>query len=701
MNRLSRAEQSISLEPRVMDTLVYLAQHPGRPVSRDELLEKVWQRVVCEQSVNRNIAELRKALGDDSQAPRYIETIPKRGYRLIAEVSPLPVTAAATPRRHLRWVIVAAPLGLALAIGAIWWLPAEPSWNQTAQFQSLSALTEGSSETFDPAIDPAGRSIVYAQRAAAGERSHLFRIQADGAGLQQLTSADADDYSPDLSADALSIVFVRRSAGVCRIMLLTLDAEAKVRSERELLRCGESSDSRVIWAENDTSIAFTDRDSFATPYRVFLFDLNTGEKQQLTNPETNLAWDYKRKGAYRGYGDYWLARAPDRSGFLFARNFYGEETDVFEMKWRERKPIEVFEWGWQLGAFSYNASSDGLIYNDTPNSLVEHRFSDGDRQTLLQAESEIYAPVLGPAGDRLLHIVSQQRWQIWQRKLGDADEPGALIASSSHEYFGQYAHHSERLVFVSQRSGQPELWLREQDGQQRQLLRSPFWIEHKPLRWAPDDSAILLEVSNVLLSVDTADGTVRQHTPDSSTHLPEHWVASAPAWSRDGRHIYFASDRSGSWQIWRVSRELEYEWVADYGVKRLKAKLSDSDFQQITTRGGYSARESLDGQWLYFSKPHEHGLWRMPVTGGDEVLLIADFDADHRHHWEVHVDGIYYRPNTGNPSGIYRFDLEQKSSSLIAEDVPNQGRQFSLSADRSSLVFNRREGRGSQLYAAR
>ena len=87
LNLVERNGESIKLEPRAMDLLVYLATARERVVSADELLREVWQgRVFDDGIVYKKINQLRKAFGDDPQGPRVIETIPKRGYRLIAAV---------------------------------------------------------------------------------------------------------------------------------------------------------------------------------------------------------------------------------------------------------------------------------------------------------------------------------------------------------------------------------------------------------------------------------------------------------------------------------------------------------------------------------------------------------------------------------------------------------------------------------------
>ena len=88
--RVSRGGKDVRLEAKAMQVLVYLAEHAGRAVSRDELEGQVWPgRVVTEDSVTNAIAKLRRVFGDNARHPRVIETVPKSGYRLIAEVMPV------------------------------------------------------------------------------------------------------------------------------------------------------------------------------------------------------------------------------------------------------------------------------------------------------------------------------------------------------------------------------------------------------------------------------------------------------------------------------------------------------------------------------------------------------------------------------------------------------------------------------------
>jgi dipeptidyl aminopeptidase/acylaminoacyl peptidase len=103
-----------------------------------------------------------------------------------------------------------------------------------------------------------------------------------------------------------------------------------------------------------------------------------------------------------------------------------------------------------------------------------------------------------------------------------------------------------------------------------------------------------------------------------------------PSWSRDGKTIYFTSDRTGSFQIWRHD-------------------LTTGRETQLTHDGGQASRESFDGKTLYFSKLSGGGIWSIPVNGG-EVQHITD--ALHFGYWgelAVTENGLYLIDSAADP----------------------------------------------------
>src|SRR5690349_12076887 len=85
--RVLKGDEPRALEPRAFNLLVYLIENRGRVVEKQELFEQVWKETfVTDNALTRAIKQIRSAIGDEAAAPRYIETVPKRGYRFAAEL---------------------------------------------------------------------------------------------------------------------------------------------------------------------------------------------------------------------------------------------------------------------------------------------------------------------------------------------------------------------------------------------------------------------------------------------------------------------------------------------------------------------------------------------------------------------------------------------------------------------------------------
>jgi TolB-like protein/DNA-binding winged helix-turn-helix (wHTH) protein len=123
--RVTKGEENRPLTPRAFDVLVFLMKQKGRVVEKAELFEAVWrENFVSDNALTKVIKEIRQALSDDANAPRYIETVPKRGYRFIAEIAdtpthPVPSIPAAGnfERRRLMVLILVGLVALSLLAG--------------------------------------------------------------------------------------------------------------------------------------------------------------------------------------------------------------------------------------------------------------------------------------------------------------------------------------------------------------------------------------------------------------------------------------------------------------------------------------------------------------------------------------------------------------------------------------------------------
>lgn len=124
--QIERDGVSLHIEPKLVEVLLYLAHRPGEVISREELLDYAWHKqVVCDEALTRTISELRTLLGDSGRERRYIRTVPKRGYSLIAEprlIAEENVFAATPKDKDVEETAIVEPTPLRFRRLLRWWI---------------------------------------------------------------------------------------------------------------------------------------------------------------------------------------------------------------------------------------------------------------------------------------------------------------------------------------------------------------------------------------------------------------------------------------------------------------------------------------------------------------------------------------------------------------------------------------------------
>lgn len=234
------------LQPRLIGLLSCLAEYAGQTCTREQLLNRVWSRKVLNDEVlSRSIADLRLALDDDARAPRYIETIPKLGYRLLAEVRPLDSAAApvaalsnasagpipvvdVTARRKPVLALVGTVSGVLAAIAALlWWswptgdrrgaLPV-PLQALIRQVLAAQPMTSVAGMELRPRFATSAPWMAYSVAVDGGRQLHLWLRSRDGNTERQLTRGEVRDLCPLFADGDRTLYFQRHSAQRCEIL---------------------------------------------------------------------------------------------------------------------------------------------------------------------------------------------------------------------------------------------------------------------------------------------------------------------------------------------------------------------------------------------------------------------------------------------------------------------------------------------------
>ena len=148
-----------------------------------------------------------------------------------------------------------------------------------------------------------------------------------------------------------------------------------------------------------------------------------------------------------------------------------------------------------------------------------------------------------------------------------------------------------------------------------------------------------------------------------------------PSWSGDGKYLYFASDRGGEQQIWKMPA-------------------GGGPAVQVTRQGGYIAFESGDGKYLYYCKAVDPGVWRLPVEGGQEVPIFTNQPmAGCWGQWALADDGIYFIKTRQSPSGVDVFSFSNaRITTVVGLDKLNDFVSgFAISPDHRQVLFAQRD----------
>jgi DNA-binding winged helix-turn-helix (wHTH) protein len=323
--QLIRETGEIHLSPKAFELLALLSIERPRVLSKSELQGRLWPDTFVEEvSLAKKVSILRKVLGEDVDH-HYIETIPRRGYRFVAEVHeswlagqegrnveqdlnpsslvttngegvPAAVNAntAQTPSGRRSWFIVLLSFGLLASCGLLYW---SFRWRPSAYpvvspVLNAIPLTSYQGRENQVAFSPDGNQIAFVWNGPVGDNSDIYVKLIDAETPLRLTSSPADDINPVWSPDGRNIAFLRHSGESSEVLLIPALGGA----ERKLASIAPyqvpSDGNSAYFSPDGRYLAIPDRQIPSEPLTIFLISIDTGERRRLTSPPPGILGDY-------------------------------------------------------------------------------------------------------------------------------------------------------------------------------------------------------------------------------------------------------------------------------------------------------------------------------------------------------------------------------------------------------------------------
>lgn len=480
-------------------------------------------------------------------------------------------------------------------------------------------------EEFDPDISPDGQQVAFVWDGGDGENFDIYIKQAGTDAPLRITQGPAREGSPAWSPEGSHLAFVRQEDGTHRVII----TPAVGNGEREVANFGPREVQGLVWSPDGSTLAMAAQEAPYEAYNIVLLSVESLEKRRLTQPPSYY------------HGDLDPAFSPDGKHLAFMRSVVDRVQDLYIV------PVE----GGQPQRLTYDrAAVTGLDWTANGRSIVFASDRDGTSKLWRVAEAggeptwiatvggggELQQPSIAREGERMMVTERSFDTNIWhlRRTSGYGGlSSHRLIFSTRWDSNPDISPDGERIAFASKRSGSFEIWTSLRDGTEPVQLTNFGGPFTSMPRWSPDSSRIAFvsqeDESASIYIVDAAGGEARRLSKGTFNDV-------APSWSRDGRWVYFGSNRSGDWQIWKMPVE-------------------GGAAQQVTQHGGFAAFESADREDLYYVKKNTPGIWKQPLEGGASERVVDGFEPYDWGNWVVMDDGIYYVRRSADEPPLLAF----------------------------------------------
>jgi len=699
---LRKAGVRLTLQEQPLQVLAMLLERPGEVVTRDELRKQLWPHdtfVDFDHGLNAAVNRLRDTLGDSASSPRFVETLPRRGYRFIAQVnlaseglartqaspdhdgasdhaatgagSP-PRVAATAPQSHPRvWLAACLVLG-SLAATGVWWFARTPALANAPgeKPMHLVPIAIPSGVPTSATLSPDGNAAAFAWW--SGKRGDGWRICVTSIGsgtmmgvTPERPAEQGDDYFPSWSPDGRSIAYIHHdgqttagdsASGANHVYITSPLGGGEHRVSDFRVAAG-----RMSWSPDSTFIAAM-HDSGAADHLsagIYLVPLDGSKPRRMVSTPAGASHAILSP---EGRDIAYVFCEVETSCDVYAAHLdhdYAQIGSTHRVSKTEIFGIKGLSWTADGRDLVYGAALPRRLWRtpatgtQSPEAVEIGGFSATD-------------PDIGRAGHRLAFTRKEVDENIYVFAVGNSVSP--FLTSSFRDIDPEYSPNGTRVAFASARSGALEIWVANTDGTHaRQLTNSGGHVTGSP-HWSPDGRYLAFDGADNdtrlrAWTIDAEGGTARQLTSGPGEQCQ-------PTWSADGAYIYYSSDARGQPNIWRTpSAGGPAEQVTHTGAGKRAVEARSGRYlvyQSATGRapllllrsGSTAAKQlvacvrqtafTIADDWVYYvgcENSDSPALHRLdPLTGRDQVLGLLPNIVESEPHISVSPDarGVLY-----------------------------------------------------------
>jgi DNA-binding winged helix-turn-helix (wHTH) protein len=563
---LTRKNETINLAPKVYDLLIYFCQNHHRVISKDELMDQVWTgTLVTENAISRTLVKVRKALDDDPKNPIFIITVPKKGYRMVAQFTPSEQTlgkdsstfsnqntltnqpynpieaqpsATANARDYKRaYIKVVAAVFVLITITLIATLSFKSS-NQI-QTKQIKPFTRDVGNELNPSVSPDLSLLAYTKE-AIGEKSYIQIEDVETHTKRTIIHPRAKLSKPIWSPNKDKLAFLYQHNNVCMIYWANIEFIEDKETWESITECNANSSPNFVFTPDGTHLYFNNKTTHTSGYQIFRVDVSTKQKDIINQPITN------------GLGNYAFDISSDGKKLIMLNSEFSPNTRVYTLDIASSKLSQTTQLPYLMRSVNWHHDNNSIIH-PSPHPAYELWQSNllGEKLAVLASNTSRVKHISRINNDEDFAFVSYLlNRDIFFKSNGKETE---LSNSSVMDYLPTLANKSQQYAFVSKRSTHAEVYLAnttENDASKKTAKQITFFsnpVKLYQLTFSPNDKQLLILADNQVFITDLLNL--------ETTKLPlENMAISGMSW-QDENTLLFSTIKNNAWYAMRYDLE--------------------------------------------------------------------------------------------------------------------------------------------------
>lgn len=660
----SAGKNILNIEPRIMNLLVLLASGKGEVFSREYIIEKIWGNTfVGEEGLTQAVSRLRKILNDNAKDSQIIQTIPKKGYRLTAGIEIISIdnsgfNTAKSKKPFIKKNHVVLASAFILLFILIYFISAEFSTENynisNSDLLNAKPVTSESGLELYPSISPDGSAVVFSIMREGENNFNLCIKSLLTNELKQFVADSAHNVRPVWSPDGKFISFIKLHNGISDIYIKSVVGK----DENKIVECAIESYPTMCWLD-DKTIIYSDKSGNGLGkqnYKLFLKNIETGEVQNLTSPSQQFL------------GDMNPVISQDKKTIYFKRMINESFGNIYSFDIKGKVEKRITAQGKNIISLAQVNNGNNLIYSGGDGSFSSlFLLSPKDGSEKLIGGENITGLSVSRDGKKIIYSKGEYNIDVWIKNLRDNLPEKKILKSTKSEWFPKISPDGKRIMFISDLSGNFEIWSSDINGDSLiQLTHNSDGRINFP-SWSPDGKLIAFSIFknniNQIYSVSSGGGIPNKLFSDRYNNM-------YPVWANNGKSIYFKSDRENSEEIWNYN-------------------LDKKSFKKITFDNGKYGQEN-DEDYFYYTRENLQYLWKKEITGNKSEMFFNHVHREDFNNWKFIGNNIYYFDRCGSSSSIFIYNTKTKKSTKLynySEEVKAHNMMFDISGDEKILCF--------------